>query len=121
MLKKFFEFFIKNSDKTIVSSKGNNNIVITNNSEVWVDGKKVKGIENEKEINVFVTGDVEKLEVAYCEKLEIKGNCENVSSQSGDINCINIKGNASTMSGDIISNSISGEVRTMSGDVVTKK
>ena len=48
MLKKFFEFFIKNSDKTIVSSKGNNNIVITNNSEVWVDGKKVKGIENEK-------------------------------------------------------------------------
>ena len=45
MLKKFFEFFIKNSDKTIVSSKGNNNIVITNNSEVWVDGKKSKELK----------------------------------------------------------------------------
>lgn len=87
MLKKFFKFFIKNNNETIVSSKGNNNIIIKNNSEVWVDGKKVEGIENEKEINIFVTGDVEKFEVAYCKKLEIKGNCGNVSSQSVANSC----------------------------------
>ncbi len=101
------------------------------NNKVYIDGKDVT--PDAKEINISVEGDIEKLEVDYCSKLEVKGNvgslrsgsgdviCGDVTNGlttgSGDVTCGNIAGNVSTGSGDVEANNISGSVKTGSGDI----
>jgi hypothetical protein len=70
-----------------------------------------------KNITISVSGDLDSLDVDYCDKIEIDGNVNKARTGSGDINCANITNGAQTGSGDIECESINGDVQTGSGDV----
>jgi hypothetical protein len=96
------------------SVSGRNIVVV--NGRVIVDGKDET--PESKEINIVVTGDVEKLEVDACSKIEVNGNVHNVKTLSGDVEISGVvSGNVQTMSGDVKCGDIGGSVSTMSGDV----
>ncbi len=97
-----------------------NNITV-NNNKVYIDGILQEQGDNERNITIVVEGDVEKLQVDVCDKMEIKGNVTgSVQTSSGDVNCGNISGSVSTMSGNVMCDDIGGTVSTMSGDVKCK-
>lgn len=85
-------------------------------NKVTVDGKDID-LGTDKEITVVCEGNVEKLEVDACDRVEVKGNAGNVKTASGDVRCGDITGNVQTMSGDVHASKIGGNVSTMSGDV----
>lgn len=87
-------------------------------NKIMVDGKDIIGDHRDsKVITINVTGDLDSLDVDYCDKIEINGNVSKARTGSGDINCGNITNGAQTGSGDIECESISGDVQTGSGDV----
>ena len=89
-------------------------------NKIIVDGKDVSGDHRDsKVITINVTGDLDSLDVDYCDKIEINGNVNKARTGSGDINCTNITNGAQTGSGDIECESINGDVQTGSGDVKT--
>lgn len=94
------------------------NIVI-NNGQIIIDGKNVTP-ENEKQIEIRVTGDIDTLNVDYCDTLLVAGNVAIVTTGSGDVNCETISNGARTGSGDIECTTINGNVQTGSGDVNTQ-
>lgn len=132
-------FTMKDVNNSNISINGDlvagKNISVVN-GKLFIDGKEIdKDIL--KELNITIIGDVEKLDVTYCNSLKINGNCfkvetvmgdvsiegsvENVQSTSGDIVVSgNIKGNAKTTSGDIKADTIYGSANTVSGDVKYK-
>ena len=85
------------------------------NGKVIIDGKEET--IDDKEINIRVDGNIDTLDVGYCNKLDIVGNINKARSGSGDINCLNITGGAQVGSGDIECETINGDVQTGSGDV----
>jgi len=110
-----------------------NNIIITN-GRVIIDGKEVTP-ENEKIINIKIEGDVNSVNVGYCQSLSVIGNVDTLGSTSGDIEVSgsaqsisstsgdiqvegDVSGNVSTTSGDVqIGGSVAGNVKTLSGDI----
>lgn len=89
-------------------------------NKIIVDGKDISGDHRDsKVITINVTGDLDSLDVDYCDKIEINGNVSKARTGSGDINCSNITNGAQTGSGDIECESINGDVQTGSGDVKT--
>lgn len=87
-------------------------------NRIIVDGKDItEDHRDNKAITINVTGDLDSLDVDYCDKIEISGNVNKARTGSGDINCANITNGAQTGSGDIECESISGDVQTGSGDV----
>lgn len=115
-----------------VSFNGSENILIKN-GVVFVDGKDVS--DKVKGLNISIVGNVEKVEVNYCEKISITGDVKDVNTQSGDIDvkgqvkgsvktqsgdveCEDVAGNVSTMAGDIECGNVKGNVSTMSGDII---
>lgn len=115
---------------------GNNVSII--NGKVIVDGQNYTPEKEEKVINITVDGNLEKLDVDYCSKIQINGNTNDVkttsgditieglvngdvSTTSGDIECGDIKGNVKTSSGDVKCGNIGGSVSTLSGDIKNKK
>lgn len=87
------------------------------NGRVIIDGKDVT--PEAKEINIFITGDVKRIEADACSKISVTGDVSSISTQSGGVNVVgNINGSVQTMSGDVYcEGAISGNVRTMSGDI----
>jgi len=101
---------------TITSSK---NIVITN-GKVFVNGTDVT--PDSKEINISVVGQLDKLEVDSCSKIEVTGDVNNIKTISGDVGISgNCNGNIQTMSGDVYCESVGGSISTMSGDIKHRK
>jgi hypothetical protein len=87
-------------------------------NKIIVDGKDISGDHRDsKAITINITGDLDSLDVDYCDKIEITGNVNKARTGSGDINCANITNGAQTGSGDIECESINGDVQTGSGDV----
>jgi hypothetical protein len=94
-------------------------ITISGN-KIIIDGKDVTSDHKDsKTITISVTGNLESLDVDYCDKIEINGNVNKAKTGSGDINCSNINNGAQTGSGDIECEIINGDVQTGSGDVKT--
>lgn len=96
-----------------------NNIQISNN-RVIIDGKDVTGDhKDEKVINISVEGNIESLDVGYCQKISVKGDCGRVKSASGDVKITgNVTGDVSAQSGEIeIGGNVGGSVSTQTGDV----
>lgn len=85
------------------------------NDRVIVDGKDVT--PDSREIHIHVDGDVERLEADVAHSIEVSGAAGCVVTQSGDVDCGEVKGNVSTMSGDIDCEAVDGDVATMSGDI----
>jgi hypothetical protein len=87
-------------------------------NKIIIDGKDVTlDHKDSKVITISVTGDLDNLDVDYCDKIEITGNVSKARTGSGDINCGSITNGAQTGSGDIECESINGDVQTGSGDV----
>ena len=92
-----------------------------NNNRVFCNGKEVTNLEDieEKEINIVIESGIEKIEVDGCNTITVNGNCGQIKTMSGDVDCSgDIQGSVSTLSGDVrCSGSIHGSVQTMSGDI----
>jgi hypothetical protein len=98
--------------------KGEN--ISISNGNIVINGKKVD-VEDQKEINIQIKGDIDKLSVDHCNRLTVEGNANNIQTQSGDVEISgDVSGNVSTMSGDVVSDKIGGNVSTMSGDIVSE-
>lgn len=70
------------------------------NGKVYIDGKDVT--PDGKEINISVEGNLDKLEVEHCNRIDIKGAVKDIRSASGDVNIIgDVLGNIDTKSGDV--------------------
>ena len=97
--------------------KGNNVSVI--NNEVFIDGKRADQTEDTKVINITIDGKVETLDVDYCDKLEITGDCGNVSSKNGNIQVKgNVSGDVTNKNGNIVCRDVGGDAETKNGDVI---
>lgn len=91
-----------------------NNITIKNN-KVLIDGKDMT--PDSKEINITVEGNVDGLDVDYCNNLNVTGNVNTLRSGSGDVTCNDVYNGVQTGSGDVECNKINGYVQTGSGNV----
>lgn len=114
MFKKIFDSIMNNinvNGKTFASSRS----IVISNGKVIIDGKDVTPAE--KEITITVTGDVNSLEVDYCNKIDITGNVGKLSSTSADVNVTGNSGDINTVSGDVDVEGDAGSIETVSGDV----
>lgn len=97
-----------------VNYSGNN--IIISNGKVVINGKDVT--PDSKDINIKVEGNIDKLVVDSCNKIEITGAVLDIKTQSGDIDISgSVTGSISTMSGDIDCGNVGGSIKTMSGDI----
>lgn len=87
------------------------------NGKVYIDGKDV--MPDGKEINISVEGNLDKLEVEHCNRIDIKGAVKDIRSASGDVNIIgDVLGSIDTKSGDVeVSGTCSDSIKTISGDI----
>lgn len=100
----------------MIKANPGSNVVVSNN-EVWINGKRINLNKDERDIQIVVEGDANKVEVDACNSVEIKGSAGSVKTMSGDVHCGDIHGDVKTMSGDVRATKIGGNVSTMSGDV----
>ena len=87
---------IKSNGKVTTIKGGSIQIV---NGKILTDGKEVEEINtDEKVINITIEGNVERLEVDYCNELTVNGTAKRVHTQCGNVT---IKGD---VSGDVHAN-----------------
>ena len=91
-------------------------------SSVKVSGNKItiNGTDvtpDTKVINIQIDGDVDSIDVDYCEKVVVNGNVKSLNTTSGDVECGDVQGDIKGTSGDIQCGNVGGSVRTVSGDV----
>jgi hypothetical protein len=93
--------------------------VVIGNGQIVIDGKNIT--PDDKQINISVLGDIDRLEVDVCEKVSVNGNVGHVETQSGNVEVSgDVNGGIQTMSGSVLCGNISGSVKTMSGSIVSK-
>jgi hypothetical protein len=96
------------------------NTISINKNKIFIDGVEI--INNDKEINITIDGNIDKVSVDSCNTFKINGKANTVKTMSGDVIIDgDISGDVNTMSGDVECKSISGNVKTMSGDIKTVK
>lgn len=104
-----------------ITTNGRNVTII--NNKVLVDGKEISDLNKiaGKEINITIDGDVGKLEIDYCTKVQVNGNTQNVKTTSGDVDVTgDVNGSIQTMSGDVDCGNVGGNISTMNGDICHK-
>jgi hypothetical protein len=96
---------IRINGKDAKHSKGifENNIVITGNNNVVVNGESICNLNNlpGKEIKIEIIGDVKKLETANG-NVKVSGNVNKVETVNGDVEVGGSVEKAKTVNGDII-------------------
>ena len=98
-----------------INIKGNNVSII--NNKIFVDGKEI-GTE-EKEINIIVEGNLDKLEVDCCNSIKVNGVTKDVEVSNGNITISgDVKGNVNNINGNIIAKVINGNCETKNGDIL---
>ena len=98
-----------------INIKGNNVSII--NNKIFVDGKEI-GTE-EKEINIIVEGNLDKLEVDCCNSIKVNGVTKDVEVSNGNITISgDVKGNVNNINGNIIAKAINGNCKTINGDIL---
>lgn len=93
------------------------------NGKVLCNGKPIEDLESidEKVINISINGDVEKIDVDACDRIEVTGKVNYIKTMRGDIEVHgDVTGDVKTMSGDIDCGNVGGNASTMSGDVRRK-
>lgn len=108
--------------KNVTSIDINNNCMKVETS----DFSKINGITSEvfditSLLHLQIIGNIKTMDASNCD-VKVEGNCGDVKTASGDINCGSITGNALTKSGDVTvsSGNITGNVETISGDITAK-
>ena len=99
--------------------------IVNKDGKTFVDGKPIEELDlgnfTDKEINIYITGDIDKLEVDCCNKIEVNGQVRKVDTTSGDVEVKgDVTGDIETLSGDINCGSVGGDISTMSGDIIHK-
>lgn len=98
---------IKINGKDVKHSDGllGNNIVITGNNNVVVNGKSISNLNNlpDKEIRIEITGDVKKLETANGD-VKVSGNVSEIKTVNGDVEVGGNVNKVETTNGDIAYN-----------------
>jgi hypothetical protein len=106
------------------------------NGRIFINGKDIT--PDTKEINITVTGDIDKLSVDFGETITVTGNVNKLHSGTakvivngdvngpvdcgtGDLKCGNITGNVDCGTGDVDALVIHGKVESGTGDIITKK
>jgi len=92
-------------------------------NKVYVDGKLITDESGctSKEIKIVINGNVEGGIKVDSGNVTVFGDCKDISTMSGDVECRNVNGNIKTQSGDVKCGNVTGDINTMSGDVTTKK
>lgn len=93
-----------------------NNISISNN-KIIIDGKDVTAGDNSKDVKIEVNGNLESLNVDYCNTIKVSGEVGDIRTTSGDVECGDVRGKVRTTSGDIESGDVGAGIETMSGDI----
>ena len=97
------------------------NSIVINNGKIIIDGKEAE-TPNDKVIQITVQGDIEKLDVDNCNKIDVTGNVGSAKTLSGDIKVIgDVNGSVQTLSGDVVCGKVQGSINTMSGDIKHSK
>ena len=98
-----------------ISIKGNNVSII--NNKIFVDGKEI-GTE-EKEINIIVERNLDKLEVDCCNSIKVNGVTKDVEVSNGNITISgDVKGNVNNINGNIIAKVVNENCKTKNGDIL---
>lgn len=92
-------------------------------NKVYVDGKLITDESGytSKEIKIVINGNVEGEIKVDSGHVIVFGECKDINTMSGDVECRNVNGNIKTQSGNVKCGNVSGDISTMSGDVTTKR
>lgn len=113
---------IKRTNKSDFIIKGNNLVIrhdkVGGKTITIVNGVDVTNeISDEKEINIFVTGDIESCDVDIG-NVSVTGNVNEVKTRNGNIKVGNdVLGDAKTTNGNISANVIKGSAKTTNGNI----
>lgn len=107
------------SQVNINGSKYSGKNVRIENGKVYVDGNLVESDKDDKVINILIEGNVDRIDVDYCNNLVVDGDVNNLESVSGAVKANTVKGNVQTTSGKVeVSGNVEGNVQTVSGKVI---
>lgn len=105
---------------SVIANKHIGTMVI-NGGRITVDGKplsELDSLQDEKVINITIQGDVERLEVDYCNKLTVTGNVKRVQSTQGDIEIHgNVEGDVHANMGTITCGNVEGDCNANMGNI----
>lgn len=91
------------------------NVEIDSLNNVWIDGEKVSGVDNDMPITITIEGNVESVSTVRG-SIHVTGDVENVASTTGDIDITGNVEHASATSGDITADTII-DAHTTTGDI----
>lgn len=113
------EFKEENSAYSTGNKYSYNNVhsVSIINGIVKINGKVVDSPQSEKTINIIITGDIDVVDIDYCNDFNITGSANSVKVGSGNIKIGSVSGYVTSGSGNIKATSIGGSVKTGSGNV----
>lgn len=93
------------------------NSVTVANGKVMIDGK-LADQDGSKEIYITVNGNVENLNIDYCDSLDIGGDCGTVQSTNGDLKIYgNVWGSVTNKNGNIRCGDVGGNVTNKNGNI----
>lgn len=108
--------FIKNVG-TIIGTQTIKSMTISG-SKIIIDGKVVNIPTDYPSITINIQGDIERLEVEQCDKINISGNARRVKTNCGSIDVKgNIEGDAHTNCGSISCKVVEGDAHTNMGSI----
>ena len=96
------------------------NITVSGNKAI-VDGKEVKGLEEQKNITINVTGDITNLQSGNG-NVSVKGFVGSVETVNGEISIEGgVTHSVKTVNGDVRCGSVGGSVSSVNGSIKTVK
>lgn len=96
------------------------NSMVISGGRITIDGKSLSelDVEDEKEINITIQGDLERLEVDYCNTLHVTGNAKRVKANQGDIEIGgDVQGDVHANMGTITCGNIEGDCHANMGNI----
>lgn len=112
----------KHNGNTIINGSINGSVITFRNGKTYIDGKPIDELNDinndERVINITIEGNVERLEVDYCNTIKVTGDCKRVKTNSGDIEIGgNVEGDVHTNMGSITCGNVDGDCHTNMGSI----
>ena len=117
----------KNGRTIVVNGKANVGTTIISGGTVTIDGGKITvdgkplselDVEDEKVINITIQGDIERLEVDYCQKIEVTGNVKRIKANNGDVSIGgDVQGDVHANMGTITCGNVEGDCHANMGNI----